>query len=226
MLPSTVLLRRFTVQLRTFEQWIDADRPTRRDALSALMAEIASRDRDIHAWVHVQPQPVIGDGPLAHIPFGVKDVIETANLATEYGSPVYKGRQGTTDAHIVQRLRALGGLLLGKTHAAAFACRTPPPTRNPIRPAHTPGGSSSGSAAAVAAGMVPFTVGTQTHGSVLRPASYCGVTGLQANVWPAVHRRRPAGRAQSRHTRALHAHPARHATALERHGPARERRWR
>jgi amidase len=107
--------------------------------------------------------------------------METRGLATEYGSPVYKGRIGTADAAIVGELRQRGAILLGKTHTAAFAHRTPAPTRNPRNLNHTPGGSSSGSAAAVAAGMVPFALGTQTRGSVLRPASYCGVTGFKAS---------------------------------------------
>jgi Asp-tRNA(Asn)/Glu-tRNA(Gln) amidotransferase A subunit family amidase len=173
MLPSSASM------LRRFEDWWRADRATRRQALSPLPDWIREHDADIHAWVQVQPQPPTGEGPLADIPFGVKDIIETANLLTEYGSPIYRGRQGTADAAIVARLRRLGGVLMGKTHAAAFACRTPPPTRNPRDREHTPGGSSSGSAAAVAADMVPFAVGTQTHGSVLRPASYCGVTGFK-----------------------------------------------
>ncbi len=102
-------------------------------------------------------------------------------MSTEYGSPIYKGRIGTADAAIVQELRQRGGTLLGKTQCAAFAMRDPPPTRNPRNLEHTPGGSSSGSAAAVAAGMVPFAIGTQTTGSVLKPASYCGVTGFKAS---------------------------------------------
>ncbi len=97
------------------------------------------------------------------------------------GSPIYKGRIGTEDAAIVRALRELGAILLGKTETTAFAYRTPAPTRNPRDLAHTPGGSSSGSAAAVAAGMVPVALGTQTRGSVLRPASYCGVTGFKAS---------------------------------------------
>jgi Asp-tRNA(Asn)/Glu-tRNA(Gln) amidotransferase A subunit family amidase len=133
----------------------------------------------IHAWVQVAPQPATGDGPLAGVPFGAKDIIETRGLATEYGSPIYKGRIGTYDAAIVQLLRSRGAILFGKTHTTAFAYRTPPPTRNPHNLEHTPGGSSSGSAAAVAAGMIPFAIGTQTQGSVLRPASYCGVTGFK-----------------------------------------------
>jgi Asp-tRNA(Asn)/Glu-tRNA(Gln) amidotransferase A subunit family amidase len=127
----------------------------------------------------VSPEAPTGQGKLSGIPFGVKDLIETKGLATEYGSPIYKGRIGTSDAAIVQEMRMRGGVLLGKTQCAQFAYKTPPPTRNPRNLAHTPGGSSSGSAAAVAAGMVPIAIGTQTRGSVLRPASFCGVTGFK-----------------------------------------------
>jgi Asp-tRNA(Asn)/Glu-tRNA(Gln) amidotransferase A subunit family amidase len=103
-------------------------------------------DTSIQAWVQVLPQRPTGTGPLAEIPFGVKDIIETRGLATEYGSPIYKGRLGTADAAIVRDMRQRGGILLGKTHTTAFAYRTPAPTRNPRNVAHTPGGSSSGSA--------------------------------------------------------------------------------
>jgi amidase len=138
-------------------------------------------DPSIHAWVQVSPQRPTGRGKLSEIPFGVKDIIETRGLATEYGSPIYKGRIGTTDAAIVREMRKRGAILLGKTHCTAFAYFTPAPTRNPRDLEHTPGGSSSGSAAAVAAGMVPVALGTQTKGSVLRPASFCGVTGFKAS---------------------------------------------
>jgi Asp-tRNA(Asn)/Glu-tRNA(Gln) amidotransferase A subunit family amidase len=138
-------------------------------------------DPSIHAWVQVLPQKPTGTGDLSEIPFGVKDIIETQGLATEYGSPIYKGRVGNAHAAIVREMRGRGGILLGKTHTTAFAYRTPGPTRNPRNLGHTPGGSSSGSAAAVAAGMVPMALGTQTRGSVLRPASYCGVTGFKAS---------------------------------------------
>ena len=114
------------------------------------------------------PQKPTGNGKLSGIPFGVKDIIETRGLATEYGSPIYKGRIGTADAAIVQEFRSRGAVLLGKTHTAAFAMRDPAPTRNPRNLEHTPGGSSSGSAAAVAAGMAPFAIGTQTAGSAYR----------------------------------------------------------
>jgi Asp-tRNA(Asn)/Glu-tRNA(Gln) amidotransferase A subunit family amidase len=168
-----------TQRLDTLSQWLAASPQARDAALQPCMDRIRSLDSEIHAWVQVLPQKPTGDGALNGIPFGVKDIIETQGLATEYGSAIYKGRIGTADAAIVRELRRRGGVLLGKTHTTAFAYRTPAPTRNPRDLAHTPGGSSSGSAAAVAAGMVPFALGTQTRGSILRPASYCGITGLK-----------------------------------------------
>jgi Asp-tRNA(Asn)/Glu-tRNA(Gln) amidotransferase A subunit family amidase len=165
--------------LETLTQWLSASLKTRRLALQPCLDRIQAMDSSIHAWVQVKPQRPTGHGKLDEIPFGAKDIIETRGLATEYGSSIYKGRIGTTDAAIVRDLRQRGAILLGKTHCTAFAYRTPPPTRNPHDLEHTPGGSSSGSAAAVAAGMVPFALGTQTRGSVLRPASFCGVTGFK-----------------------------------------------
>jgi Asp-tRNA(Asn)/Glu-tRNA(Gln) amidotransferase A subunit family amidase len=170
-----------TPRLETFTQWLKASRKARELALQPCLDRIRAMDPSIHAWVQVQPERPTGNGTLSEIPFGVKDIIETRGLATEYGSPIYKGRIGTADAAIVRDMRQRGGILLGKTHAAAFAYRTPAPTRNPRDLEHTPGGSSSGSAAAIAAGMVPVALGTQTRGSVLRPASYCGVTGFKAS---------------------------------------------
>jgi Asp-tRNA(Asn)/Glu-tRNA(Gln) amidotransferase A subunit family amidase len=165
--------------IESFAQWMQASRREREDAVKACLERIRTLDPKIQAWVQVAPQPALGDGPLAGIPFGAKDIMETRGLSTEYGSPIYKGRLGITDAAIVTSLRRRGAVLLGKTHTTAFAYRTPAPTRNPRNLEHTPGGSSSGSAAAVAAGMVPFALGTQTRGSILRPASYCGVTGYK-----------------------------------------------
>jgi len=166
-------------RVETVSDWLNASRRERDEAVQACLERIRAMDPQIQAWVQVAPQPALGDGPLAGIPFGAKDIMETRGLSTEYGSPVYKGRLGTTDAAIVTSLRRRGAILLGKTHTTAFAYRTPAPTRNPRNPEHTPGGSSSGSAAAVAAGMVPFALGTQTRGSILRPASFCGVTGFK-----------------------------------------------
>jgi Asp-tRNA(Asn)/Glu-tRNA(Gln) amidotransferase A subunit family amidase len=166
-------------QLVTLTEWLSASRKTRKAALQFCLDRVRSMDSSIHAWVQVQPQHPIGHGKLTDIPFGAKDIMETKGLSTEYGSPIYKGRIGTVDAAIVRDLRQRGAILLGKTQCTAFAYRTPAPTRNPHDLEHTPGGSSSGSAAAVAAGMVPFALGTQTRGSVLRPASFCGVTGFK-----------------------------------------------
>jgi len=168
-----------TPRLETLTQWLNASRKTRELALQPCLDRIRAMDLSIHAWVQVAPQRPTGNGKLSEIPFGAKDIIETRGLSTEYGSSIYKGRIGTADAAIVREMRRRGAILLGKTHTAAFAYRTPAPTRNPHDLEHTPGGSSSGSAAAVAAGMVPVTVGEQTLGSVLRPASYCGVTGFK-----------------------------------------------
>ena len=168
-----------TPHLQNLTQWLHASRKARERELQACLGRIRELEPTINAWVQVQPQKPIGNGKLAGIPFGVKDIIETRGLLTEYGSPIYKGRIGSADAAIIRELRKTGAVLLGKTQTTAFAYRTPAPTRNPRNLGHTPGGSSSGSAAAVAAGMVPFTVGEQTRGSILRPASYCGVTGFK-----------------------------------------------
>jgi len=165
--------------LETFTEWLNADREARKHGLTQCLARIKELEPSIHAWVQVKVEMPTGDGPLAWIPFGVKDIVETQGMATEYGSPLYKGRVGTADAAIIREMRSHGAVLVGKTVTTAFAYRTPGPTRNPRNLEHTPGGSSSGSAAAVAAGMVPFTIGEQTRGSMIRPASYCGVTGFK-----------------------------------------------
>jgi amidase len=116
--------------------------------------------------------------PLAGVPVAMKDVIDTADMPTEFNSPAYKGRRPEHDAWVVARLRAAGASILGKTVTTEFAWRNPGPTVNPWNNAYTPGGSSSGSAAAVAAGIVPLAFGTQTQGSVIRPAAYCGIVGF------------------------------------------------
>ncbi len=143
------------------------------------LRRIAECDAEIRAWVEVRPQPPAGRGALDGLAFGVKDIFETRGLATEYGSPLYAGRMGEEDAALVAALRERGAILLGKTHTTAFASFDPAPTRNPRAPGRTPGGSSAGSAAAVAAGMAAFAIGTQTLGSILRPAAYCGVCGFK-----------------------------------------------
>jgi Asp-tRNA(Asn)/Glu-tRNA(Gln) amidotransferase A subunit family amidase len=168
--------------LRQFADWLETHSRTPFELLSLCMERIAGRDAQVHAWVQVSPQPALGVGRLAGIPFGVKDIYETQELATEYGSPIHAGRKGSKDAALVTQLRRQGAVLLGKTHTTAFAYFDAGPTRNPHNLAHTPGGSSSGSAAAVAAGMAPFALGTQTLGSILRPASFCGIAGFKPSA--------------------------------------------
>lgn len=165
--------------LRRFIESLEAGEKTERELLDLCLQRIREREPELQAWVEVKPQPALGEGPLRGIPFGVKDIFETAGLATEYGSPLYKGRKGEKDAALVRMLRERGAVMVGKTQTTAFAYFDPAPTRNPRNPRHTPGGSSSGSAAAVAVGMVPFALGTQTQGSVIRPASFCGVVGFK-----------------------------------------------
>jgi Asp-tRNA(Asn)/Glu-tRNA(Gln) amidotransferase A subunit family amidase len=160
-------------------EWLESGEKTPADLIALCRARITEREPELRAWVEVAPQDPLGSGALDGIPFGVKDIFETRGLATEFGSPVYAGRKGETNAALVTELRSRGAAMLGKTRTTALASFDPSPTRNPRNPDHTPGGSSSGSAAAVAAGMVPFALGSQTQGSVLRPASYCGVVGFK-----------------------------------------------
>jgi Asp-tRNA(Asn)/Glu-tRNA(Gln) amidotransferase A subunit family amidase len=117
--------------------------------------------------------------PLRGLPIGVKDIYDTADLPTQYGSSIYAGHRPKADAAMVALIRRAGGVVIGKTVSTEFASLQPAGTRNPHNIAHTPGGSSSGSAAAVAAGMVPIALGSQTGGSVIRPAAYCGVVGFK-----------------------------------------------
>lgn len=146
----------------------------------------AARARQTQPWLHAFVTLVPDDqleisaqGPLAGIPVGVKDIISTAGLRTTNGAAAFADHVPTEDATIVSRIRHAGGTVLGKTVTTEFAWRHPGPTVNPWNPAHTPGGSSSGSAAAVAAGIVPLALGTQTVGSIVRPAAYCGVVGFK-----------------------------------------------
>lgn len=157
------------------------------------LATIAEREPDIRAWTHldaegarVQADMLTAEleqsgprGPLHGVPCGVKDIFDVAGMPCEWGSAVMKGRTPAEDSALVAELRQAGAVILGKTVTTSFAYFDPGPTHNPHDLGHTPGGSSSGSAAAVAAGMVPFAVGSQTMGSVLRPASFCGVVGFK-----------------------------------------------
>ena len=165
--------------LREFLDALGAGEKTEAELLQICLQRIREADPKIQAWVEVAPQKPRCDGPLRGIPFGAKDIFETEGLATEFGSAIYAGRRGERDAALVRDLKDRGAVLLGKTQTTAFAYFDPAPTRNPRDPDHTPGGSSSGSAAAVAMGMVPFALGSQTQGSVLRPASFCGVAGFK-----------------------------------------------
>ncbi len=165
--------------LLQFLHWLESGEKTPEDLLAICLRRIAGLEPGLHAWVAIDPQPALGDGPLNAIPFGVKDIFETSDLPTCYGSPLYQGNRTGRDAPLVSQLRRAGAVLLGKTQTTPFASFDPAPTRNPRLPGHTPGGSSAGSAAAVAAGMVPFAIGSQTLGSVLRPASFCGVCGFK-----------------------------------------------
>ena len=135
------------------------------------------RDAVIAATRRADSEP--SRGPLHGIPVAVKDVIDTFDLPTTYGSPIYRNHRPVADGACVALARAAGAIVLGKTVSTEFAYFTPGRTTNPHNPAHTPGGSSSGSAAAVGAGMAPLAFGTQTAGSILRPASYCGVVGYK-----------------------------------------------
>ena len=126
--------------------------------------------------------------PLRGLPVGVKDIFDTVDFPTEYGSPIYAGHRPKTDAAMVMLIRRAGGIVPGKTATTEFAGMHPTRTRNPHKPTHTPGGSSSGSAAAVAAGMLPVAIGSQTGGSVIRPAAYCGIAGFKPSfrLFPTV----------------------------------------
>jgi Asp-tRNA(Asn)/Glu-tRNA(Gln) amidotransferase A subunit family amidase len=159
--------------------------PATRDPPSAVrraLNAIGEMDSAIRAWTHVTQPPETGlrpSGPLAGVPFGVKDNIDVAGMPTRCGSAASDSTPARVDASCVALLRRAGAVPLGKTVTTEFAHETPGPTRNPAALDHTPGGSSSGSAAAVAAGMVPFAIGTQTGGSLIRPAAYCGVVGFK-----------------------------------------------
>ncbi|PJE37915.1 amidase [Pseudooceanicola lipolyticus] len=161
--------------------------------VESCLARIAARDPEVHAWAHVDPdfarhqaramdahrrsgRPL---GALHGLPVGVKDIIDTARMPTGNGCALDAGRVPAKDAWIIQRLKSAGAIILGKTVSTELAYLHPGATRNPHNLDHTPGGSSSGSAAAVADGMVPLAIGTQTGGSVIRPAAFCGVTGFK-----------------------------------------------
>ena len=147
--------------------------------MEACRSRIVEREGVVRAFTVLAAPGPGGSGPLAGLPIGVKDVLDTADLPTAYNSPIWAGHQPRADASCVAWARAAGAVVMGKTVTTEFATRVPGPTTNPHDPARTPGGSSSGSAAAVAAGLVSLAFGTQTAGSVIRPAAYCGVVGYK-----------------------------------------------
>ncbi|MGB7580484.1 MAG: amidase, partial [Pseudolabrys sp.] len=163
------------------------------DFTRACLDRIAAVEGDVQAFIHLDPAHALaqarvldrlksdGDriGPLHGIPVAIKDIFDTADYPTEYGSPIFAGRRPTADATVVRKLREAGAVIIGKTVTTEFAYFNPGKTRNPRDLNRTPGGSSSGSAAAVAAGMVPLALGSQTNGSMIRPAAFCGVFGVK-----------------------------------------------
>ena len=166
------------------------------------LARIRADEGRVQAWAFVDEERALEQaravdlvrregrlvGPLHGLPVGVKDVIDTADMPTENGTVLHAGRRPAHDATVVERLRLAGAIVLGKTVTTELATYAPGRTRNPHNPEHTPGGSSSGSAAAVAANMVPVAVGTQTNGSVIRPAAFCGVVGYKPTFgWVSRH---------------------------------------
>jgi amidase len=155
----------------------------------ACLERIAAREPDVQAWQYINPEQAIAEarardrsdkrGPLIGVPFSVKDIIDTSDMPTEYGSPIYAGHRPQADASCVALSRKAGAVLLGKSVTTEFANFHPSRTRNPLDLTRTPGGSSSGSAAAVADHMVALSIGSQTSGSTVRPASFCGVFGYR-----------------------------------------------
>ena len=178
---------------------VDAARAIRDGAFSseelvaACLARVREVDRNVEAWAFLDPEYALQQaraldqhrseggslGPLHGVPVGIKDIIDTVDMPTECGTVLHAGRTPARDATVVTMLRAAGAVIMGKTVTTECATYTPGKTRNPHNPEYTPGGSSSGSAAAVAAGMVPLALGSQTNGSVIRPAAFCGVYGFK-----------------------------------------------
>ena len=170
-----------------------AGRLTSVELVRACLARIAETDDVIRAWAFLDPDAALAQaaecdrirkagmpvGPLHGIPVGLKDIIDTAKMPTERGTPIFKGRETEQVARLVEHLREAGAVIMGKTVTTELAFVHANETRNPHNPDHSPGGSSSGSAAAVAAQQVPLAIGTQTNGSVIRPASFCGTFGFK-----------------------------------------------
>src|SRR3989441_12366200 len=174
-------------------QKIRAGLLTSEELVAACLERIRATEPSVQAWAFLDEQHALAQaraaderkrsgepiGALHGVPVSLKDIIDTADMPTENGTVLHKGRTPREDAAVVKTLRAAGAVILGKTVTTECAYFAPGKTRNPHNPEHTPGGSSSGSAAAVAAAMVPLALGSQTNGSVIRPAAFCGVYGFK-----------------------------------------------
>jgi Asp-tRNA(Asn)/Glu-tRNA(Gln) amidotransferase A subunit family amidase len=180
----------FALDAQAMRAGLASGRFESRALIESCLARIAARDGKVHAFARLSPAARSDASAsdrrrerraLEGIPIGVKDIIDTAGLGTEYNSAIYAGHVPAHDADVVVRLREAGAVIIGKCHTTEFANMHPSPARNPHGLAHTPGGSSSGSAAAVAAGMVPLALGTQTGGSVIRPGSFCGLFAFKSS---------------------------------------------
>lgn len=179
-LTATVALARIRAGRLDAVQWREA-----------CLARIAEREGAVRAFAHFDPAQVraatVQTGALGGMPLGVKDVLDTADMPSGYGSAIWDGHRPRADAASVAWARTAGAVVMGKTVTTEFATRRPGPTANPRNPGHTPGGSSSGSAAGVAAGFFPAAFGTQTAGSIIRPAAFCGVVGYKPS-WGMIAR--------------------------------------
>ncbi|MBR0720659.1 amidase [Bradyrhizobium manausense] len=168
------------ISLANLQRRIESGELSPDAAIAQSLAAIETKDKDVRAFVRYDKSAKAqASGPLRGIAVGIKDIIDTADFPTEMGSEIYRGWQPRSDAPVVMMLRRAGATIIGKTTTTAFASRDPTATLNPHNPGHTPGGSSSGSAAAVGAGMIPLALGTQTGGSVIRPAAYCGAAAIK-----------------------------------------------
>lgn len=183
----------YTLTARQAAEAVREGRLSSEELVRGCLERIAALEDKVGAWAFLDPEQALSEararddhrrrggtlGPLHGVPVAIKDNIDTEAYPTQYGSLLYAGRRSHEDAHAVAALRAAGAVILGKTVTTEFAVFHPGKTRNPLNLEHTPGGSSSGSAAAVAASMCPLAVGTQTNGSVVRPASFCGIVGYK-----------------------------------------------
>ena len=168
------------ISLAELSRRIDQGELSPQSAIARSIEAIAAQDKSVGAFVcHDAAARAASAGPLRGIAVGIKDIMDTSDFPTEMGSAIYRGWQPRADAAVVAMLKQAGATIIGKTTTTAFASSDPTATLNPHHPGHTPGGSSSGSAAAVGAGMIPLALGTQTGGSVIRPASFCGAAAIK-----------------------------------------------